>query len=63
MVDKEISLPPPPPRPLCAQSHKHRGDIETDMSLLDERGISVAQAPKVNVFGVSKQLLVYWGAA
>ncbi|CAB1447887.1 unnamed protein product [Pleuronectes platessa] len=48
VVDKEISLPPPPPpRSLCAQSHKHHGDIETDMSLLDERGISVTQAPKL----------------
>ena len=30
--------PPPPPPPLCAQLHKHHGDIETDISLLDERG-------------------------
>ena len=50
------------PSPLCAQRHKHQEDIETDVSLLDERGISVTQAPKVNVVGVSKQLSVYCGA-
>ncbi len=66
MVDKEIAhpsiSPPAPPPPLCAQRHQHHGDIETDISLLDERGISVTQAPKVNVVWVSKQLLVYCGA-
>lgn len=52
VVDKEIAVPSissrPPPL-LCAQCPKHHGDIETDISLLDERGISVTQAPKVNV--------------
>ena len=36
-----LSLPPPPhppPPPLCAQLHKHHRDIETDISILDERG-------------------------
>lgn len=64
VVDKEIAVPSissRPPPPLCAQCPKHHGDIETDISLLDERGISVTQAPKVNVVWVSKQLFVYCG--
>lgn len=53
-----LHLPPP-----CAQRHKQGGDIETDISPPDERGISVTQASKVNVVWVRKQLLVYCEAA
>lgn len=40
-----VSSPAPPP-PLRAQRREHGGDIETDISLLDERGISVTQVPR-----------------
>ena len=60
MVHKEMAqLSISPPSRLCAQCHKHQEDIETDIFLQDERGISVTRAPKVNVARVSKQLFVY----